>query len=517
MWRRRLVRAVRTGVVFGGIVAAGGVAVGGARAQARVATRAPQRDVVHVDLAYAEGFARDGRRNSLDLYVPGGTPRPPVVMFVHGGAWTGGQKEHGVGLAHALLAHGIAVACINTRMFPFAKPADMVDDCGRALAWLHRHAGAYGADGERLFVMGHSAGGHLVSWLALDDGRREALGVPRAALRGAIALSGVHELRVRHPALEPVFGSDLAARAAASPFAHASAGDPPMLLLWGQHDLAGLALCGRMLRDRLRDLGVPVVADELASRDHADYVFGLARPRDALLARIAAFVHAPPARLPPPPATASGAVVRRTVQLARGPRLDVIAPAAGAAATTVLWFACDDAERTLAGRIGAALADAGVAFACVDGARLDAAAVAGVWRQVRAATAELAAPAPAWFGGVDAGGALVAAAPLRRSDGLCGRIVAGSALAPVGHALFALVEQLAAGGAGTAPALLLVQGDGDPPAARAAAAHVANVLASRRLDAHLVQLASPSTAAALRGLGAPDDVLLPLLRAFVWP
>ena len=83
---------------------------------------------MHEDLQYAEGFANEPRRNRLDLYVPGGVPRPPLVMFVHGGVWTGGKKEIGTGLARALSAHGIACACINTQLFPFGKPADMVDD-----------------------------------------------------------------------------------------------------------------------------------------------------------------------------------------------------------------------------------------------------------------------------------------------------------------------------------------------------------------------------------------------------
>ena len=93
--------------------------------------------VEHLDVQYSE-VARSTRRNSLDLYVPKTAEPAPLVMFVHGGSWTGGRKERHEHLADTLARNGYACALINTRMFPFVKPDVMVRDCGHALGFLHR-------------------------------------------------------------------------------------------------------------------------------------------------------------------------------------------------------------------------------------------------------------------------------------------------------------------------------------------------------------------------------------------
>lgn len=472
------------------------------------------------DLQYAEGFAREPRRNRLDLYLPAGVAKPPLVMFVHGGFWTGGKKEHGAALARALTKHGIACACINTQLHPFAEPAAMVADCGRALAWLHAHAAEHGFDGERLFVMGHSSGAHLISWLALDDERLAAAGVPRAALRGAIGLSGLYELRTRHAALDKVFGVDPAARRDASPCVHVSAGDPPFLLLWGEHDMAGLPLCGRMLRDGLRAAGVGVVAAELPGCNHVDYVWALAVPEAPVLARIVRFVEDPPVASPPAPPAAAIASAEASRTDGRAAFV-VVRPATGAPLATLLWCAADEAERTLATRVAESLAPGRVAVAfCTVGSVAE---VSAAWQQLRQRAAAFALPEPEFVGGTSRGGLWVTQTKLARGDGLRGRIVLGAPLGPRAIAATwpgaALPDVLAAvtAAAGTPPELLLVYGDGDARALRDDATALALQLAARHVDVQLVELAGATTTSALARLGTKDDVLLPLLRAFLLP
>jgi acetyl esterase/lipase len=474
----------RVWIGFAGVLLA---CAGAVRAQGPAA-----REVFVEDVQYAEGFAKEPRRNRLDLYVPAvavGVAKPPLVMFVHGGGWTGGKKEFGAGLAHAFVQRGIACACINTQQFPFATPAAMVEDCGHALAWLHAHAREHGYDGDRLFVMGHSSGGHLVSWLALDDERLAATGVARASLRGAIALSGVHELRAHHPLIEKVFGADLAARRDASPLAHASAGDPPMLLLWGERDMPGLALCSRMLRDRLRDCGVAVQADELAGCDHVDYVFRLA-PGDPVFERIVAFVQNPP-RSPGPSPAALAAV-----------------PAPRAPGTSLVWVT--DGDEAVARAIAAALAPFGIALTKLDGRGARPETIAVQWRQLSRDAAARGLPAPAYLGGAGSGGLLAVRAPLAGADGLRGRIVAGSALeAADARTLLAAPSPR--------PALLVLEGEGDPKVERDVALGVAIQLVTQRVDALFLEASRAPVRDALQQLGGADDVLLAALRAFVLP
>jgi acetyl esterase/lipase len=493
--------------------------------------QAPEPSTVFVeDVQYAEGFANEPRRNRLDLYLPRQVTNPPLVMFVHGGTWTGGSKDRWAHLALGLCTRGIACAAINTQLHPFAEPADMVADCGRALAWLHTHAGEHGYDGDRLFLMGHSSGGHLVTWLAFDDARREATGVPRAAIAGVIGLSGVYELRTRDVALAKIFGEDQAVRAVASPFVYASAGDPPVCLFWGEHDIVRLPLSARMLRDRLRDVGVPVVATELAKCNHADYVLRLGTPGDVVLDRIVDFVRTPPAATPPANtstntnATALAAPATPPVDVTLAEALPCqIVPATGALATCVVWLWADDAERTLVRTAAAALARFGVASALLDARAGDLAAIGTTWRRLRAQGHGLGIGAPAWLAGVQRGGFLAAATPLSPNEGLRGRIIAGAALGARSLAqawpgvtapdLFALLSPRG----GSRSPLLIVHGQRDPQVERDESLHLGIQLVQKKVEINYLEVPALAIAAAWQRLGSADDVLLPMLRAFVLP
>ena len=246
---------------------------------------------VYEDVVYSDA-ARQPRRNSLDLVVPATEQPPPLVMFTHGGSWTGGKKDGFRMLGHVLAQKGYACALINTQMFPFVKPDTMVRDCGRALGFLHRSADKYKFDGNQLFVMGHSSGAHLSSWLALDDDLLKEAGVPKKALRGAILLSGVYDVRCRHFALDGVFGRNAEFRTQATPWLYADKSDVPMFLAWGNRDLPGLSLCARILRDRLTQLGVPVCAHEY-DRNHQDYVFQIGGAHDCLTPDLLQFLANP--------------------------------------------------------------------------------------------------------------------------------------------------------------------------------------------------------------------------------
>jgi CelD/BcsL family acetyltransferase involved in cellulose biosynthesis len=187
----------------------------------------------------------------------------------------------------------------------------------------------------------------------------------------------------------------------------------------------------------------------------------------------------------------------------------------------LLWCAAGDSERALATHAAEALAPCRVAVAiCTVGS---AAEVATAWQQLRQRAAASALPDPAFLGGTSRGGLWVTQAQLARGDGLRGRVVLGAPLgphsiaetwpgAPVPNVLAALTAT-----AGTPPELLLVHGDGDARALRDEATALSIQLTTRHIDVQLVELAQATTAAALAQLGTRDDVLLPLLRAFLLP
>ena len=126
----------------------------------------------------------------LDVYLPAEPPTGessgaplPVLLFFHGGAWTSGTKEWMGFMAPALLDAGVIFVSGNYRLAPAARFPEIVDDCVAAAAWVRDNIGRYSGDPERLFVGGHSAGGHLAALVALDRPRRRAAALPDSAIR----------------------------------------------------------------------------------------------------------------------------------------------------------------------------------------------------------------------------------------------------------------------------------------------------------------------------------------------
>lgn len=446
--------------------------------------------VEHLDIQYSE-VARSTRRNSLDLFVPKTREPAPLVMFVHGGSWTGGRKERHEHLAETLVRNGYACALINTRMFPFVRPDVMVQDCGHALGFLHRRAKDFGFDGNQLFVMGHSSGAHLAGWLALDAQKLKAAGVPKASLRGSILLSGVYDVRPRHLALDAVFGADRAFRQQATPLLFADAGDAPVFLAWGQHDLPGLSLCARMLRDRLLQARVPVAAFECADRNHADYVWSIGQQRDFLTAQMLQFLKQP---------------------------LRAVTLRPKAKSCTVLWVATCDREHKVGTAMQAAMLPHGVNVQLQTIGDATGMAVAKAFRQLRMDCEAQRKTPPSHVAGIGAGGLAAALSPLTGvTDGLLGRIVAGTPLeakslsrqgVTINNQDFRFLKEAA---------LLTLFGDQDAKSSRREAELHSIALMRAGREAHPVELPGTTAEAALLGMRKGDDLMVPMLLAFLFP
>ena len=121
-----------------------------------------------LDVAYGPEDDQD-----IDIYLPddANATNVPVFMFVHGGSWTHGYKEWMGLMAPALVATPAILVSVSYRLAPECRFPGPLEDCVAALAWVHRHIGEYGGDPGRLFVGGHSAGGHLYTLASLQPAR----------------------------------------------------------------------------------------------------------------------------------------------------------------------------------------------------------------------------------------------------------------------------------------------------------------------------------------------------------
>jgi acetyl esterase/lipase len=232
------------------------------------------------DVTYYDGPGQHKVKHKLDLFLPQGGKDFPVLLFVHGGAWLHGDKNFFgfySALGRALARHGIGVAVTNYRLSPAVKHPEHVRDVARAFAWTYKNIARYGGRRDRLFVCGHSAGGHLVSLLATDKQYLEAVGLTSKAIRGVIPISGIYAIPVR--GLTAVFGADPEARRQASPIRHVRKDLPPFLILFADKDFVA---CGRKPSEAfckaLKDKGAKARTLEITGSNHFDIIIKAAFP-----------------------------------------------------------------------------------------------------------------------------------------------------------------------------------------------------------------------------------------------
>ncbi|RDZ28178.1 alpha/beta hydrolase fold domain-containing protein [Lysobacter silvisoli] len=189
--------------------------------------------IVQRDLAYGPDPAQ-----RLDVYRPRQARKAPIVLMVHGGGWRIGDKA-GRGVARNKAAHwnaqGRIVVSINYRLPPQADPLQQAADVARALAYVQREAPRWGGDGDRVALVGHSAGAHLVALLAAAPELARAQDA--RPWRGTVALDSAAydvEALMRRPHLrlyDQAFGADPRGWREASPMQRLRSAPAPMLLV----------------------------------------------------------------------------------------------------------------------------------------------------------------------------------------------------------------------------------------------------------------------------------------------
>jgi arylformamidase len=230
------------------------------------------------DLAYG-----DSPRQALDLYLPDGALQPPLLVFIHGGYWQRFDPKAFAFVAEPLLAAGAAVALIGYDLAPAADMDAIVGQIRRGLAWLHREGPALGFDPERIFVAGHSAGGHLTAMALATDW--PAHGAPPDLIKGACPISGIFDLEpIRLCYLNEVLGLDPAQARRNSPLHLPPGAVPcPVAVAVGETETAAFHEQSRAYADKLAAAGWSCRLLVQPAMHHFEIVMSMARPDDALV------------------------------------------------------------------------------------------------------------------------------------------------------------------------------------------------------------------------------------------
>src|SRR6185436_3705682 len=137
--------------------------------QRLVSLREVSPDVKTVkDISYREGPDDEAAKHKLDIYLPQGNSNAPVLFFIHGGAWRTGDRSQYPPVGNRYAHEGYVTVVPSYRLAPKHPHPAQIEDVAAAFAWTVRHIAEYGGDTNRLYVGGHSAGGHLAALLTLD-------------------------------------------------------------------------------------------------------------------------------------------------------------------------------------------------------------------------------------------------------------------------------------------------------------------------------------------------------------
>lgn len=247
-------------------------------------TVAPSVKVVR-DIEYVEGKPADAAKHKLDLYLPAGKEKFPVIFFVHGGAWRTGDRNQYTSLGNRFAKLGIGVVAPSYRLAPANPHPAQIEDVAAAFAWTVQHIGEYGGDPTRLFGTGHSAGGHLISLLALAPEYLSTHGLTPAAMRGVITSSGVYDVR-------PIalFGKDPSERWNASPLKYVNRDAPPFLVLYAQWDYPGLPVQALEFDKALRRAFVESTLAYIPGEGHISEMVHLWKDNDPTAREILKFI-----------------------------------------------------------------------------------------------------------------------------------------------------------------------------------------------------------------------------------
>jgi len=251
------------------------------------------------DLAYVDGPGADPVKHRLDLFLPPAGAKFPTIVWIHGGAWVMGDRKMYDLLGKRFAAEGIGLAAISYRLSPGVKHPEHARDAARAFAWVHANIARQGGDPERLFLMGHSAGGHLAALLAADPKYLKDAGVPAGTLKGAIPMSGVYLIPALPDTtrgilrfLPQAFGSDPEACRDASPVTHLKTLASPALVITETRDTLLVRPSMEILKAAVRGQGVTGVEFvDAAERDHLSIVVRMMLPgEDPIRSRILEWV-----------------------------------------------------------------------------------------------------------------------------------------------------------------------------------------------------------------------------------
>jgi arylformamidase len=181
----------------------------------------------HLDVSFGPTLAEH-----VDIF-PADRADAPVLLFIHGGYWHSLSSKEFSFVARGPVSAGVTTVVMNYALCPAVTIDEIVRQSRAVVAWLSEHAEAYGGDGDRIHVAGHSAGGHLTAMLLATEWEAE-YGLPSDVIDGACSISGLFDLApFPYTWLQPKLQLTWGQVRRNSPIRHVPDSAPPLIVTYG--------------------------------------------------------------------------------------------------------------------------------------------------------------------------------------------------------------------------------------------------------------------------------------------
>ncbi len=214
----------------------------------------------------------------LDVYKAK-RPNAPIFVFIHGGAWLRGEAKNYAFPAEMFVNAGAHFVALD--FVPVGQAngdlSIMADQVRRAIAWVYKNAEEFGGDRHKLYVGGHSSGGHLCGVASVTNW--PSLGVPADAIKGWMCMSGMFYLKpVRLSKRNSYVKFTDAMEDAMSAQRHLAKINAPVVLTYGTFETPEFQRQSRDFAAALQAAGKQVELVEAANYNHFEMCDSLGNP-----------------------------------------------------------------------------------------------------------------------------------------------------------------------------------------------------------------------------------------------
>lgn len=258
------------------------------------------------NIHYSDATGSDNPLLALDVYSRGtDQPNQPVMIYVHGGGWSGGDKSIVDAKPEFFLKAGFVFVSVNYRLCPKSTWPTHAQDIAKAVSWVMKQISSYGGDPQQVYLIGHSAGGHLVTILGTDERYLKAEGLSLDTIKAVISIDTAafdlsrfaNQCSNTLPApYGDAFGQDPAVWKDASPVTYLGPGKgiPPIAVIYSGDVGIGSNVSRQQIAtefaQKLAAAGIPHVLVGAPEKNHNQVNEAFGAPGDPMAEQVLAFI-----------------------------------------------------------------------------------------------------------------------------------------------------------------------------------------------------------------------------------